>query len=90
MSWLGIYINSADLSNAAFPWLTARHVNIGAAGVYTPIDRGFPDDGVLVAGALNAAQWVYAEIDPARIATVRREGQVFNYRDWPRQGRFES
>jgi predicted amidohydrolase len=81
-------VHAATVGDAL--WSPAVDVNIGAAGVYTPIDRGFPDDGVLVAGDLNAARWVYAEIDPARIATVRREGQVFNYRDWPRQRRFES
>lgn len=70
------------------PWSEAVDVNIGAAGIYTPVDRTFPDDGVLAMGELNATQWVYAEISLAAIATVRQQGQVFNYRDWPLQGRF--
>lgn len=67
------------------PWSEAVDVNIGAAAIYTPVDRGFPDDGILAIGELNAAQWVYAEIDPDQIAKVRENGQVFNYRDWPLQ-----
>jgi predicted amidohydrolase len=69
------------------PWSPAVDVNVGAGAIYTPVDRGFPDDGVLAVGTLNAAQWVYADVDPAGIAEVRRSGQVFNYRDWPGQFR---
>jgi predicted amidohydrolase len=67
------------------PWSEAVDVNIGAAAVYTPVDRGFPDNGILAIGELNAAQWVFAEIDMDQIAEVRKNGQVFNYRDWPLQ-----
>jgi predicted amidohydrolase len=67
------------------PWSEAVDVNIGAAAIYTPVDRGFPDNGILAIGELNAAQWVLAEIDLDQIAQVRESGQVFNYRDWPLQ-----
>jgi predicted amidohydrolase len=67
------------------PWSPAVDINVGAAAIYTPVDRGFPDDGVLAVGTLNAAQWVYGDVDLAAIAEVRRSGQVFNYRDWPGQ-----
>ena len=70
------------------PWSEAVDVNIGAAAVYTPVDYGYPDNGILVQGELNQTQWVYADIDPATLATVRSAGQVFNYRDWPSQFRF--
>lgn len=66
-------------------WSEAVDVNIGAAGVYTPVDYGFPDNGILAMGELNQAQWLYAELDLARIAEIRNTGQVFNYRDWPKQ-----
>ncbi len=69
------------------PWSEAVDVNVGAAAVYTPVDYGYPDDGVLAVGELNVAQWVYADIDLASIAKVRETGQVFNYRDWPGQFR---
>lgn len=70
------------------PWSEAVDVNIGAAAIYTPVDRNFPDDGILAIGELNASQWVYAEVSLDAIATVRQQGQVFNYRDWPLQSRF--
>jgi predicted amidohydrolase len=69
------------------PWSEAVDVNIGAAGIYTPVDYGYPDNGVLAIGELNQAQWVYAEIDLGSIAHIRQTGQVFNYRDWPGQFR---
>ncbi|WP_083250574.1 nitrilase-related carbon-nitrogen hydrolase [Acidihalobacter aeolianus] len=71
------------------PWSEAVDVNVGAAGVYAPPDRGLPDDGVVAVGRLNAPGWMFAEVDPARIADVRREGQVFNHRDWDGQVRPE-
>jgi len=78
-------IHSSTVGEA--PWSPAVDVNVGAAGIYTPVDRGFPDNGVLATGTFDAAEWVYADIDPAGIAKVRHEGQVFNYRDWPGQFR---
>lgn len=66
-------------------WSPAVDLNIGAAGIYTPVDYGFPDDGVLASGEMNVPQWVYAEIDLALCERVRAEGQVFNYRDWSLQ-----
>jgi len=81
------YVAQACLVGEA-PWSEAVDVNIGAAAVYTPVDRGFPDNGVLACGELNRVQWVYAELSLAGIAAVRAQGQVFNYRDWPLQERF--
>ncbi len=76
-------VQSVLVGNA--PWSEAVDVNIGAAAVYTPVDRGFPDNGILAAGKLNAVQWVFAEVALDACATVRDQGQVFNYRDWPLQ-----
>lgn len=69
------------------PWSESVDRNIGAAAIYTPVDYGFPPDGVLVRGELDQPGWVSAEIDLTEIARIRREGQVFNYRDWPGQFR---
>lgn len=66
-------------------WSEAVDVNIGAAGVYAPPDRGMPDDGVLAIGELNKPQWVHAELDLGALARVRTEGQVLNARDWDNQ-----
>lgn len=69
------------------PWSAALDRNRGRAAVLGPIDRGFPEDGVIAEGVLDRPQWLLADLDPARIATVRREGAVLNHRDWP-EGRF--
>lgn len=65
------------------PGLAALDANRGYAAVYCPVDRGFPEDGVIARGALDAAQWLYADLDPARIAAVRETGAVFNHKRWP-------
>jgi predicted amidohydrolase len=66
------------------PWSAALDENRGFAAVFGPVDRGFPEDGVLARGALDTPGWVYASLDPARIEAVRRDGAVLNHRDWPR------
>ena len=63
------------------PWLATLDRNTGRAGVYGPVDRGFPEDGVIVEG--DGAGWVFADLDPARLEAVRRDGAVRNFRDWP-------
>jgi predicted amidohydrolase len=75
------YVVQASTVGSA-PWSEAVDENVGAAGVYTPIDYGFPEDGVLALGELNVPGWVFADVDLASVARVRAEGQVFNYRDW--------
>lgn len=67
------------------PWSPAVDVNVGAAGVFGPPDRGFPDDGVLALGTMNRPQWLYAEVDLDAVARVRGDGQVFNFRHWTEQ-----
>ena len=81
------YVVQSSLVGDA-PWSEAVDVNVGASAIYTPVDRGFPDDGILATGAFNAVQWVIAEICLDDIETVRQQGQVFNYRDWSLQTRF--
>ncbi|GAC1308103.1 MAG: carbon-nitrogen hydrolase family protein [Vulcanimicrobiaceae bacterium] len=81
------YVVQASTVGTA-PWSEAVDVNVGAAGIFTPVDFGYPDDGVLATGDLNRACWVAAEIDLATVERVRREGQVFNHRDWAAHLRF--
>ncbi len=66
-------------------WSAAVDVNVGQAGIFTPIDHGFPEDGILALGEPDTPQWLMADLQAARIATVRRDGQVLNHRDWARQ-----
>jgi predicted amidohydrolase len=66
-------------------WSAAMDIHIGAAGIYTPVDVGFPSDGVLACGEMNQSQWVVATVDLAQLSDVRLNGQVLNYRDWRKQ-----
>ncbi|MCM2132187.1 carbon-nitrogen hydrolase family protein [Larsenimonas rhizosphaerae] len=67
------------------PWSEAVDINTGRASVYTPVDHGFPDNGILAEGTDDEAGWVLARIDLREVARIRAEGQVFNHRDWPAQ-----
>lgn len=76
-------VQSPTFGKAA--WSEAVDVNTGRASIYTPVDYGFPDNGILVEGVGDKPGWVYADLDLTEIARVRQQGQVFNYRDWPKQ-----
>ncbi len=65
------------------PWCGSLDMNVGQAGVYGPVDRGFSASGILAEGEMNGADWVYADLDPARLAAVRRDGAVRNHLGWP-------
>jgi predicted amidohydrolase len=65
------------------PTLASVDENHGYAAVFGPVDRGFPDDGVIVRGELDAAGLVFADLDPATLESVRENGAVRNFRDWP-------
>ena len=67
-------------------WTPSLGTSHGAAGIYGPPDLGFPEDGVVAQGAVDAPGWVFGEIDPAKVERVRVEGSVFNHRHWDEQG----
>jgi predicted amidohydrolase len=67
------------------PWSPAVDMNVGSAGLFGPPDLGFPGDGAVAIGPLNAAEWIYGEIDLKRVETVRREGAVLNHAHWREQ-----
>lgn len=66
-------------------WSPAVDSNRGAAAIYGPPDRGFPDNGVVAIGELDAPQWLFAEVDLARVAELRADGGVLNARHWAEQ-----
>lgn len=79
------FVVQAPLAGEA-PWSPAIDVNTGVAGVFAPVDIGFPSDGVLASGApASTAPWLITELPLARLDSVRRHGQVRNYLDWPGQ-----
>jgi len=67
------------------PWSPAVDFNAGAGGIYVPSEHDVSDTGVLAEGTLNAAEWVSAEIDLARLARVRETGEMHNFGDWLKQ-----
>lgn len=64
------------------PWSLTVDANTGAAGVYGPVDRAGPADGVIALGALDAPAWVYADLDLDALEHRRRDGEVLGHRDW--------
>lgn len=66
------------------PWSPALDLNTGDAAIYTPIDRGFPADGIAARAGAGQA-WAVADVDMDALDTLRREGQVANADDWRRQ-----
>lgn len=75
-----VYVACAVTAGLA-EWSPALDVNTGRAAIYTPIDRGFPSDGVLVR-ADEGADWAFAELDLAALDAFKREAQVANAHDW--------
>jgi predicted amidohydrolase len=71
------------------PWSLALDHNHGSAAVFGPVDYGFASDGVIAQGALDAAGWVYADLDVDSLARVRETGQVTNHADWDLPGHLE-
>ncbi|MDD7969625.1 carbon-nitrogen hydrolase family protein [Roseinatronobacter alkalisoli] len=67
------------------PWCPAVDMNAGAAAIYGPPDLGFPETGILAQTVLNMPGWACAEIEPASVARVRREGAVLNHAHWNEQ-----
>lgn len=76
-------IHSCTVGTA--PWSPAVDINRGAAAVYGPPDGAIAVDGILAAGALDAAQWVFCDIDRREISEIRANGAVLNFRDWANQ-----
>jgi predicted amidohydrolase len=64
------------------PWSIPLDHNVGAAGVYGPVEQSLFPDGVVAQGRLNQSGWVYADLDLDAVARARREGQVHNHQDW--------
>jgi predicted amidohydrolase len=65
------------------PSLATLDENHGYAAVFGPVDRGFPDDGVIARGTLDQPAWLFADLDSTRLDAVRKDGAVFNFMDWP-------
>jgi predicted amidohydrolase len=78
-----IYVACAVTAGEA-PWSPALDVNTGTASIYTPIDRGFPSDGVLAQAGVGS-DWAIGELDLAALDAFKRDAQVANANDWMAQ-----
>jgi predicted amidohydrolase len=65
------------------PWSATLDENRGYACAFGPVDRGFPDDGLIARGALDAPDLLYVNLDPAALAATRADPAVRNHTDWP-------
>lgn len=65
-------------------WSPAVDVNYGFAAVYSTPDKGLPEEGILATGKPQEPNWLVQSLDFSLIETVRREGQVFNFKDQQR------
>jgi predicted amidohydrolase len=54
---------------------------VGQAGIFCPADAGFPDDGIIAQGKMNAVEMIVGEISFEKLSSVRRHGQVHNFTD---------
>lgn len=73
------FVIQAPLRGEA-PWCEAIDLNVGTAGVFSPVDKGFPQNGVLATGQ-EQDEWVFAECHLEKMSLVRADGQVLNWLD---------
>jgi predicted amidohydrolase len=54
----------------------------GQANLFTPIDDGFSDNGILAQGKLNEIENIFSTLDYHKLDQVRQHGQVLNFNDY--------
>lgn len=69
------------------PWAPAVDINYGFAAFYSTPDKNLPEEGILALGEPQKEEWVYFEPDFSLSEAVRKDGQVFNFRDMGRLNR---
>jgi predicted amidohydrolase len=60
---------------------TDTEMTYGSAAACTPVDAGFPEDGLLALGKRDKAGDIVVEIELSRLKAVREKGQTKNYKD---------
>lgn len=53
----------------------------GQAAILSPVDKGFPDDGIIAQGKMNEVSMIVADIYLEKLLTVREQGEVRNFAD---------
>jgi predicted amidohydrolase len=67
------------------PWSPLVDRSCGSAGIYVPAEHQFSDSGALAEGPRDLPQWVFADVDIARLRALTSEGEVRNVADWSLQ-----
>lgn len=62
-------------------WTPAVDYNYGYCGAYSTPDTGFPELGILQAGAHQQAGWIIQDFDLNLLDKIRKEGGVLNFSD---------
>lgn len=60
---------------------TDVEIAYGSAAICSPIDSGFPEDGLLALGTQNQIEEVIADLDFQQLEYVRAHGQTLNFKD---------
>lgn len=61
--------------------LTDVELAYGAAAICSPVDEGFPEDGLLAIGTRDQPEAVICEIDFEKMEKVRKEGKTLHFAD---------
>ncbi len=67
-------------------WSPAVDINYGYAAVYAPPDLGLPPTGIVAQHSPQTPGWLVQDLDLQALQTVRKDGQVLNFRDQQRIG----
>ncbi len=59
----------------------APEETMGYAAVFSPVDTGFPDDGIITQCASSNPAMMLADLDCKKLDDVRENGQVHNFKD---------
>lgn len=70
---------SQTVGNA--PWSPAVDINYGYAACYCPPDTNLPEEGILQTMPPQQEGWLIETLDFTKIKTVRKDGQVLNFKD---------
>ncbi len=54
---------------------------VGQVNLFSPIDEGFPENGILAQGLINESATIVGSISYEKLEHVRKHGQVLNFND---------
>ena len=62
-------------------WSPAVDINYGFAAFYSTPDKDMPAEGIISTMIPQTVGWLVQSVDFSKIDSVRKDGQVFNYKD---------